>query len=100
MNGSPTPNETRRPTQLGPQPRRVWRFRKTLLIVPLACMFAAWFLHHIVPPTFDWEDVMDSLGVTPGARLRYSSLAVLALSLIAIVAVLRLLRRRQEDQGG
>lgn len=64
-------------------------FRWGLVLVPLACLFAAWVLNHL-DPTLDWDDISRFLGVRN--RGRYSMLAVLGLFLICILAVIRIYR--------
>ena len=72
------------------RPRRSWRFRWAWIIVPVACLLVAWLLHH-VDPVLEWRDVTEFLGVRDEAR--YTRLAVLGLALIAVVAVLRLIKK-------
>jgi len=69
------------------QPQK--RFRWGLVLVPLACLFAAYVLKHI-DPSVDWDDVTRFLGVRN--RRRYSMLAVLGLFLIGILVVIRIYR--------
>jgi hypothetical protein len=73
---------------------RAQRFRWHWLAVPLACMVFAYLLHTAIPPAFDWEDIMIALHVPSHGMERYTRLCVLGLSLMAILAVLRLLRGR------
>ena len=79
------PEQKRPLIMLQPQTRRP-KFRWALILVPLACLFALWFLNHI-EPTITWDDVLDLLHVVE--RHKYSKAAVLGLTLIGIVAVLR-----------
>ena len=81
------------PVPIGP--RRRWRFRWGWWVgVPLACLGAAWFLQAIAAPSFDFPDVMELIRVPTGSFGRYKELCVLALALIAVVAVVRVLRRK------
>ncbi len=73
--------------------RRRWRFRwGWWLGVPLACLGAAWFLQAVATPSFDWPDIMELVRVPARSFGRYTQLCVLGLVLIAIVAVVRVLR--------
>ncbi len=69
------------------------RFRWALVLVPLACLFAAWVLNNI-KPTLEWDDISRSLGVRNHGR--YSMLAVLGLLLLGILAVIRIYRDDEE----
>ena len=84
---------------IGPVPtrsRRRWRFRWGWWVgVPLACPVAAWLLQAITAPAFEWSDVMEVLHVPSHASARYTELCALALTLIAVVAVMRLWRKRK-----
>ena len=95
MSRFPTPHDYHQPQQPAPQPRRVWRFRWWLLVVPLACMCAAWFLHNVIPPPFEWADIMDGLRVSSNGHARYTRLAVLGLVLVAVVWVVRILKSQK-----
>jgi hypothetical protein len=95
MSRLPTPHDYYRPQQPTPRPRRLWRFRRWLLIAPLACMCAAWFLHNVVLPPFEWVDVMDVLHVSPNSHGRYTRLVVLALVLLVVVWVARILKSKK-----
>ena len=96
MSRWPTPHDYHQPQQPAPQPRRVWRFRWCLLIVPLACTCAAWFLRNVIPPPFEWADIMDTLGVSSDGHARYARLTVLGLVLLAVVLVVRILASKKE----
>ena len=73
------------------------RFRWWWITVPLACFAVAYLLSTAIPPRFDWEDVMRALHVPSRSFGKYTRLAVLGCALIAIVAVLRVLRGRDDD---
>jgi len=72
-----------------PRPKVKRRFRWELLLVPLAILFAFWFLGAIATPTFTWQGVMDAIGVKN--KPRYTMLAVLGVTVTAIVAIARIL---------
>jgi len=79
-------------------PRRRWRFRwGWWLGVPLACLIAAWLLQAVATPSFDWPDIMEFVRVPARSFERYTELCVLGLALIAIVAVVRVLRNRNDN---
>jgi hypothetical protein len=73
------------------------RFRWWWITVPLACAVVAYLLSTAIPPRFDWEDVMRALHVPSRAFGRYTRLCVLGLTLVTIVAVLRIARSRRSD---
>jgi hypothetical protein len=65
------------------------RFRWEIILVPLTILAAAWFINGIAL-SFTWEDTMHFLAVRDKAR--YTRLAVLGITLIAICAAWRVLR--------
>ena len=65
------------------------RFRKELILVPLACLVMAWVLS-VVNPACEWGDITNVLNVHHEAE--YGKLAVLGVALIALVTILRVLR--------
>lgn len=77
------------------RPKARWRFRWTLLSVPAACLVAAYLLKIAASLSFDWQEVLDGLGVSHRGRERYTQLCALGLSLIVLTAVLRFLSRRR-----
>ena len=77
-----------------PQPRRRWRFRWAWVSVPFACLLAIGILNSVRAPTFRWGDVMDGLHVSVQGQGRYTRLAVLGLTFIGVVGVLRILRKK------
>ena len=84
------------PQQQVPQPpqekdRHV--FRVSWLLVPL-CILGMWYLLSHVHPVLEWESVMDFLNIHN--RERYTRLAVLCLTLIFIVAAVRILGRKDD----
>ena len=87
------PPQTPSPMPVPERPRRPWRFRWALWFgVPLGCVLAAYFVHVAGEPTFDWEDVMDVVHVPVRGYERYTRLCVLAMTLLGLVAVLRILK--------
>jgi hypothetical protein len=83
-------NRNRRRVFIRPRQRR---FRWALVLVPLACLFAAWVLNNI-EPTLDWDNISNFLGVKN--RGRYSMLAALGLLLLGILFVIRIYRDDEE----
>ena len=65
--------------------------------MPLACLGAAWLLHAVATPSFSFPDVMALVRVPAHGLGRYVELSVLALTLIAIVAVVRVLRGKRNS---
>ncbi len=74
--------------------RRRPRFRWEWLLIPGVCILAVWFLSN-AHAAFSWEDVMDVLHVHN--REQYTMLAVMGLVLVAIVAIARVLRRKDDE---
>ena len=60
--------------------------------MPLACFAVAYLLHAIIAPSFDWGDIMMALRVPSRSFGRYTQVCVLGLTLIGIVAALRIFR--------
>jgi len=65
------------------------RFRWEIIAVPLVILGFGWLLGHI-EPSFSFEELMDQLNVHHQGR--YRALACLGIVVVAIVAVLRILR--------
>ncbi len=79
----------RRPVVIVRRPHRPrTTVRWSVLLVPLAILFAAWVISGI-QPAGTWKEVMDFLHVKN--RERYTQLACLGVALIAIVAIARVL---------
>jgi hypothetical protein len=76
------------------QERDQYTFRISWLLVPL-CILGMWYLLSHVHPVLEWEAVMDFLNVHN--RERYTRLAVLCLTLIFIVATVRILGRKNDQ---
>jgi hypothetical protein len=83
--------ETPPPHQREQPPRYV--FRISWLLVPLV-IGGMWYVLSHTAPVLKWSDVMDFLQVHN--RERYTRLAVLCLVLVFIVAVIRILRKRDD----
>ncbi|MFH1613783.1 MAG: hypothetical protein ABIG61_01685 [Planctomycetota bacterium] len=83
------------PQQQAPPPQERDRhfFRVSWLLVPI-CVLAMWYLLNHVHPVIEWESVMDFLNIHN--RERYTRLAVLCLTLIFIVAAVRILGRKDD----
>lgn len=77
-----------------PKPKRRWRFRWQILLVPLACLFAAWMASGI-EIGFSWDDIMDRISVVH--RGAYSRLFLLGLMGVAIAAIVRITRNTKEE---
>jgi hypothetical protein len=75
-------------------PRRAvrWHFRWGWLGALLGLIVAILFLRSIAAPRFTWGDVMGALGVHDTAR--YTLLAVLGMTIIGVVLVLRICKAR------
>ena len=73
------------------------KFRWEIVGVLFAIVFAAWLLDS-ARVAFEWTDVMHWLCVRNTAR--FTRLCVLCLSLIGILAVIRVLRGNTKDDGG
>jgi len=84
--------EIPQPPQREPQPKYV--FRISWLLVPL-CLLGMWYLLSHAQPVLQWESVMDFLHVRN--QERYTRLAVLCLTLIFIVAAVRILGRKNDQ---
>ena len=77
-----------------PQERDSHVFRVSWLLVPL-CVLGMWYLLSHVHPVLEWESVMDFLHVRN--QERYTRLAVLCLTLIFIVAAVRILGKKNDQ---
>jgi hypothetical protein len=66
-------------------------FRISWLLVPIGVL-AMWYLLSHVHPVLEWDSVMDLLRIHD--RERYTRLAVLCLTLIFIVAAVRIFGRK------
>jgi hypothetical protein len=87
------PPQQRAPVRIGPHRRRKrWRLRRDYIVVPLVCLLAGWFIANTRGPACSWNEVMGQLGVHD--RNSYSGLALCGLSLIATVALVRVLRKQ------
>jgi hypothetical protein len=69
-----------------------FRFRSSLVLVPLALLLAAWVLNRI-DPAISWDNILFMLGVRN--RQRASMLIVLALTLLAILLIKRILGKNR-----
>ena len=76
-----------------PQERDRYVFRISWLLVPLCVLGMLYLLSH-AQPVLEWKTVMDFLHVHN--RERYTRLAVLCLTLIFIVAAVRILGRKDD----
>lgn len=86
---SPGPQPWPPPTPTQPAVRR--RFRWWLVAVPAVALVLAWMLSGI-ESAISWRDVSGALGATND--LRYGQLAILGLAAIALIAVLRVLKKK------
>ena len=68
-------------------------FRWEWILVPAVCLAMAWILS-LATCSFDWPDITDALDVRAG---EYGKLAILGLTLIAIVAIFRVLGGKNQD---
>jgi hypothetical protein len=69
-------------------------FRWSIVLVIAAAALAAWLVKGI-DPARSWEEFMDAIGVEN--KVRYTQLAILGMVVVAIVAVARVLRRKEEE---
>ena len=76
-----------------PQEKDNHVFRVSWLLVPLGVL-GMWYLLSHVHPVLEWESVMDFLNIHN--RERYTRLAVLCLTLIFVVAAVRILGRKDD----
>ena len=80
-----------------PPPPRRWRFRWGLwVVVPLVCLAAACLVNSIELNVCEWREVMRWLSVRQPDR--YSRLVALAIILLAVVAILRVIRDGKKDE--
>ena len=80
-----------------PPPPRRWRFRWGLWVgMPLVCLTAAYLINKVKLNVCEWSEVMRWSGVRHPDR--YSRLIVLAVILLAIVAILRVIRDGTKDE--
>jgi hypothetical protein len=100
-NGNNQPQTTATGQQAGPPPppppppvRRRRKLRWEFFWIVLAVMAAAWFIHHVPGPTFTWEDVMNTVGVSRRGEGRYTRTALFGLVVIGIVWVLKAIRSK------
>jgi hypothetical protein len=70
------------------------KYRSWLLSIPATLGVLIYIQQH-AKPSFSWVSILDSLGVRN--REAYSEMAVWGIILIAIVAVVRILRPPQEE---
>jgi len=78
-----------------PRPRLRRRFRWEWLFVPMVLLIAAWLATGI-QVGFSWDSVMDTLSVHN--KEAYSRLAICGLIVVAVVAVMKILREQHEDR--
>ena len=77
-----------------PKERDRYVFKISWLLVPI-CLLGMWYLLSHVQSVLEWDAVMDFLNVHN--RERYTRLAVLCLTLIFIVAAVRILGRKNDQ---
>lgn len=77
------------------RPRAKPRFRWSIVLVPLALLFAAWVIGN-VKPAGTWADVLDFLRVRH--RERYSMLACSGLVVICVVLIARILGSTKKEK--
>ena len=85
--------EIPQPPQKEPQPK--YTFRISWLLVPVSILAMWYFLTHI-QSVLAWENIMNFLNVHN--QERYTRLAVLCLTLIFIVAAVRILGRKDNHR--
>lgn len=88
----PGPGQQSWPASPPPQPHARHRFRWWLVAVPAAALLVAWLMSGI-EPAMSWHDVARSRGAA--GEVRYGQLAILGLAAVALVAVLRVLRKKR-----
>ena len=87
--------DRQRPVTARPQiPERKKYFRWELLIIPAVILFIIWFING-VEPAGTWEDFLDYIEIDN--KPRFSMLACLGLTIVAIVAIARVLRDSKKD---
>jgi len=87
----PSPGPQPWPPHAPTQPSLRRRFRWWLITVPAVALVIAWMLSGI-EPAVSWCDVSAALGATD--ELRYGQLAILGLAAFALIAVLRVLKKK------
>ena len=97
MAKAPNVNQNAQSQRTAQPPQRQQRdryvFRISWLLV-LLCLLGMWYLLSHIQPALSWNAVMDFLNVK--VRDRYSMLAVLCLSLVLIVAAVRIISRKED----
>ena len=73
---------------------RHWTFRKELVLVPLACVGAAWFLSG-VDSAYAWYEILDWLRVRDHER--YTRLFLLGTSLITGLLIYKLVHKGDKE---
>ena len=71
------------------------RLRTEWILVPCACLLMAWLLS-VIDPAWQWANIVDTLNVRHEDE--YKKLTVLGLALVALVAILRVLRGNDADK--
>jgi len=85
-----------RPVVLVPRkPRPRPRFRWSIVLVPLALLFAAWVLGNS-RPAGTWHEIMECLHVRNAER--YTRLACLGVLVVCIVLVVRILDHGRKEK--
>lgn len=89
-------DKRQRPIIVRPRkPRRKKYFRFELLLIPATILFLMWFINGI-EPSGTWEEFLDYIGIKN--KSRFSSLACLGLAIVAIVAIVHVLRDSREKE--
>ena len=84
------------PVVIKPRRRRMrWHVRRDYIVVPLVCLVAYWFISRSRGLACSWNDVMLRLGVHD--RENYTRLALCGLSLVAFVAIARVLKKQPRE---